>query len=126
LPVEARWAGQWMVGAPTDDALPDAPPCQIAYNILGRLSSSATGLNALASGSWGAYVAPPAAAGCLIVIGRTLDPSGRPIGETIQTLYRFGVMLAANPGAQAVFAQLAPVTPSEQTLANQLAPPGAR
>jgi hypothetical protein len=39
-------------------------------------------------------------------------------------LYRFGVLLAANPGAMQAFAQLSSAAPSEQALARQLAPPG--
>jgi hypothetical protein len=50
---------------------------------------------------------------------------GQPIGETIQMLYRFGVLLAVNPSAMQALAQLAPAAPSEQALARQLAPPGA-
>jgi hypothetical protein len=79
----------------------------------------------LANGSWGTYAAPPAAAGCLIVFGRAMSSTGQPIGATIQMLYRFGVLLAVNPGARQAFAQLSSAAPSEQALARQLAPPGA-
>jgi hypothetical protein len=126
LPVLVRWTGQWSVDAPPDEALVDAPPCQIAHNILGRLSASAAELSALADGSWGTYVTPPAAAGCLIVVGRTADTEGQPIGKTIQTLYRFGVLLAANAGAQQALGPLPPGNPSELALASRLAPPGAK
>jgi hypothetical protein len=126
IPVTVRWDGQWRVDAPPGEALVDAPPCQVAHNILGRLPASAPALYTLASGSWGTYAAPPAAAGCLIVIGRIADPAGQPIGKTIQALYRFGVMLAANPGAQQAFGQLPQVTPSELALASHLTPPGAQ
>jgi hypothetical protein len=126
LPVTVRWMGRWSVDAPPDEALGDAPPCQVAHNILGRLGSRAASLAAATSSSWGTYVAPPAAAGCLTVIGSAMSPSGQPIGETVQVLYRFGVLLAANAGAQQAFRQMPPVSPSEQTLASRLAPPGAR
>jgi hypothetical protein len=125
VPVTARWMGQWRVDAPPDEALMDAPPCQVAHNLLGRVSASAAGRNALATGSWGTYVATPAAAGCLIVIGRTADPAGQPLGETVQTLYRFGVLLAANEAARQAFGQLAQVNPVELALARRLAPAGA-
>jgi hypothetical protein len=126
VPVTVRWTGRWSVETPPDEALVDAPPCQVALNILGRLSASTAGLNALATGSWGTYVTPPAAAGCLIVNGPAMNAAGQPIGETIQTLYRFGVLLAANAGAEQAFGQLTQVNASEQALVSRLAPPGAR
>jgi hypothetical protein len=125
VPVTVRWTGQWSVDAPPAEALVDAPPCQVAHNMLGSLFSNGESPVMLANGSWGTYVAPPATAGCLIVFGRAMSPIGQPIGETIQMLYRFGVLLAVNPGAMRAFAQLAPAAPSEQALARQLAPPGA-
>ncbi len=124
IPVTVRWHGQWSVDEPPAEALLDAPPCQIAHNLLGRLFSNGGSPVAMANGSWGTYAAPPAAAGCLIVFGRAMSPTGQPIGETIQTLYRFGVLLAVNPGAMQTFAQLSSAAPSEQALARQLAPPG--
>jgi hypothetical protein len=54
-----------------------------------------------------------------------MSPTGQPIGDTIQTLYRFGVLLAVNSAAMQAFAQLALAAPSEQALARRLAPPGA-
>jgi hypothetical protein len=125
VPVTVRWNGQWSVDEPPVDALVDAPPCQVGHNVLGRLFSNGASPVALANGSWGAYTAPPAAAGCLIVFGRVMSATGQPIGDTIQTLYRFGVLLAVNSGAMQAFAQLAPAAPSEQALARELAPPGA-
>jgi hypothetical protein len=133
LPLEVHWMGQgmgqWRVDTPPEEALVDAPPCQVAHNILGHLSASAASaeaLDALAAGSWATYVATPAASGCLIVIGRTTDPAGQPIGKTIQALYRFGVVLAANITTQQAFGTLPPGAPSELALARQLAPPGAQ
>jgi hypothetical protein len=124
-PVVVRWTGRWRVDAPPAAAVVDAPPCQIAHNILGRLSAGAAGLDTLAAGTWATYAAPPAAAGCLIVVGRTASAAGQPIGTTIQALYRFGVVLAANSATQQVFGQLPQGNPSEQALASQLAPAGA-
>jgi hypothetical protein len=124
VPVTIRWNGQWSVDEPPAEALVDAPPCQVAHNVLGRLFSNGESPVAMANGSWGTYTAPPAAAGCLIVFGRAMSATGQPIGETIQTLYRFGVLLAVNPGAMRAFAQLSSAAPSEQALARQLAPPG--
>ncbi len=72
----------------------------------------------------GDICARPAAVGCLIVVGRT-QYSGQPIGKTIQALYRFGVVLAANTTTQQVFGQLPAGNPSEQALASQLAPRSA-
>jgi hypothetical protein len=126
LRVLVRWAGQWRVDAPPEAALVDAPPCQIAHNMLGRLSAGAAALDTLAAGSWGAYAAPPAAAGCLIVVGRATSPPGQPIGKTIQALYRFGVVLAANATTQQVFGQLPPGNPAELALASHLAPAGVQ
>jgi len=129
LPVVVRWTGQWRVDVPPAAAVVDAPPCQIAHHILGRLSAGAAGaagLDTLAAGTWATYAAPPAAAGCLIVVGRTASAAGQPIGKTVQALYRFGVVLAANSTTQQMFGQLPPGNPSEQALASQLAPPGAQ
>jgi hypothetical protein len=92
--------------------------------MLGSLFSNGESPVAMSNGSWGTYAAPPAAAGCLIVFGRAMSPTGQPIGATIQTLYRFGVLLAVNPGAMQAFAQLSSAASSEQALARQLAPPG--
>jgi hypothetical protein len=124
VPVTVRWNGQWSVDEPPAEALVDAPPCQVAHNVLGGLFSNGGSPVAMANGSWGTYAAPPAAAGCLIVFGRAMGPTGQPIGATIQTLYRFGVLLAVNPGAMQAFAQLSSAASSEQALARQLAPPG--
>jgi hypothetical protein len=126
LPVTVHWTGQWRVDAPPDAALVDAPPCQIAHSMLGHLSAGDAALDALAAGSWRTYAAPPAAAGCLIVVGRVTNPAGQPIGKTIQALYRFGVVLAANSTTQQAFGQLPPGNPSELALASHLAPPGAQ
>jgi len=125
FPVTIRWNGQWSVAEPPAEALVDAPPCQVAHYLLSRLISNGESPVSLANGSWGTYATPPAAAGCLIVFGRAMSPTGQPIGETIQMLYRFGVLLAVNPDAMQAFAQLASAAPSEQALARQLAPPGA-
>jgi hypothetical protein len=125
VPVTVRWNGQWSVDAPADEALADAPPCQVAHNVLGSLFSKGRTPVVLANSSWGTYTAPPAAAGCLIVFGHDMSPTGQPIGDTIQTLYRFGVLLAVNSAAMQAFAQLALAAPSEQALARRLAPPGA-
>jgi hypothetical protein len=125
VPVTVRWNGQWSADEPPAEALVDAPPCQVAQNVLGRLFLTGGSHVAMANGSWGTYTAPPAAAGCLIVFGRAMSPTGQPIGETIQTLYRFGVLLAVNQGAMQAFAQLSSAAPSEQALARRLAPPGA-
>jgi hypothetical protein len=125
VPVSVRWNGEWSVDEPPAEALGDAPPCQVAHNVLGRLFSNGESPVPLANGSWGTYAAPPAAAGCLIVIGHAMGPTGQPIGETIQTLYSFGVLLAINQGAMQAFAQLSSAAPAEQALARQLAPPGA-
>jgi hypothetical protein len=125
VPVTVRWSGRWSVDEPPAEALVDAPPCQVAHNLLGRLFSNGDSPVVLANGSWGTYAAPPAATGCLIVFGRSMSPTGQPIGDTIQTLYRFGVLLAVNSGAMQAFAHLALAAPSEQALARQLAPPGA-
>lgn len=125
IPVTVRWHGRWSVDEPPAEMLVDAPPCQVAHNMLGRLFSNGGPPVAMANSSWGTYTAPPAAAGCLIVFGRAMSPTGQPIGETIQTLYRFGVLLAVNLGAMQAFAQLSSAAPSERALARQLAPPGA-
>jgi hypothetical protein len=125
VPLSVRWTGQWSMAEPPAEELIDAPPCQIAHNMVGRLSSNAVPPVALATGSWGTYVAAPAAVGCLIVIGRAMDSAGQPIGDTIQTLYRFGVLSAVNQGAQQAFARLSLASSSERALARQLAPPGA-
>jgi hypothetical protein len=125
VPVTVRWNGQWSVEEPPAEALVDAPPCQIAHNVLSRVFSNEESPVAMANGSWGTYAAPPAATGCLIVFGSAVSPAGQPIGATIQTLYRFGVLLAVNPGATQAFAQLSSAAPSERALARQLAPPGA-
>jgi hypothetical protein len=126
VPVLVRWTEQWRVDAPRDEALIDAPPCQIAHSMLGHLSAGAAALDALATGSWSAYAAPPAAAGCLIVVGRATYPVGQPIGKTIQALYRFGVVLAVNTTTQQAFGQLPPGNLAELALASQLAPPEAQ
>ena len=129
LPIMVRWTGQWSVETPSEEAMVDAPPCQIAHNILGHLSAGAGALDALAtlaSGSWGTYAATPAASGCLIIVGRSADPAGQPIGKSIQALYRFGVVLAANTTTQQAFGQLPRGNPSELALASHLAPPGVQ
>jgi hypothetical protein len=124
VPVTVRWNGQWSVDEPPAEALVDAPPCQVAHNMLGSLFSNGESPVVFANGSWGTYAAPPAAAGCLIVFGRAMSATGQPLGDTIQMLYRFGVLLAVNSGAMQAFAQLALAAPSEKALARQLAPPG--
>jgi hypothetical protein len=126
LPMMVRWTEQWRVDMPPDEALVDAPTCQVAHNILGHLSESVGALDALATGFWGTYVATPAASGCLIVVGRAIDPAGQPIGKTIQALYRFGVVLAVNITTQQAFGQLPRGTASELALASHLAPPGVQ
>jgi hypothetical protein len=120
VPLAVQWTGQWRVTVAPLSTLDDAPTCQVAHSSLGTLFLTTSAPVDLNGFHWWTYASQTPADGCLIVIGHApARPTGL-AGDTLQLLYRCGILLAVNDATKRTFSQLPAVSPTEHALAQQL------
>ncbi len=119
-----RINGQWAVQAPSSGIVEGSVTCSVAMPMMIHLVGSAQPSSPQNAYVWVPYTlrSREPVPDCLLVGVKTIDPKGHPLGSQVLVLYRFGLFLAANDAAVALFPDMPVANQLEQSLARQMAP----
>jgi hypothetical protein len=119
-PLAVRWNGSWQVSVTAASARVPTPLCAVATSLLAEQLTPSSATPELASYAWYDLGARNPADGCLL-LGGSSTANGPPTGATVNVLYRFGLLYAANDAAHRLLPGLPLLDAHGQALAAQIA-----
>jgi hypothetical protein len=119
-PLAVRWNGSWQVSVTPASARIPTPLCAVATSLLNEQLAPSSAAPEAAGYAWYGLSPRNSADGCLLLGGSSIA-TAPPTGATVNVLYRFGLVYAANDAAHRLFPGLPLVDAHGQAVASEIA-----